>query len=424
MAHGIEDFGRAVRVVATAVVVVVPSAVEALVVAVAKGRDHARRRFYQRLTGLLMLLGPAFVKAGQVLGTRRDVLPPAMCDELARLQDNVAPLSAARSEQVLRRIYGSRLHTLFPEIDFRPIAGGSIACVYRATTESGREVALKVLRPEISGVMARDLRLMRRGSALVAKLPVFAGVPVVELIGQMCDAVLGQLDFAREADAMVRLRRNLAAVRRVRAPRVHEDLCRERCIVMDFVPDLDSSTARRCSPALRKRFADSGLTAIYQMLFVDGFVHCDLHPGNLYFTRAGEVIVLDAGFSVQLSDRLRRLFSEFFMNMAVGRGIRCAEIVVESSAGLRPDADLEGFTVRMADLVTRSHGLSAQEFSLIAFATEMFDLQRNHGVHAAPELIFPLLSLLVIEGTIRDLDPDIDFQETAKPVLNKGLFSA
>ncbi|WP_262391261.1 hypothetical protein [Nocardiopsis sp. CNR-923] len=112
------------------------------------------------------------------------------------------------------------------------------------------------------------------------------------------------------------------------------------------------------------------------------------------------------------------------MNMAVGRGVRCAEIVVESSAGLRPDADLEGFVERMAALVHRSHGLPAREFSLIAFATEMFDLQRRHGVHAAPELVFPLLSLLVIEGTIRELHPGIDFQETAKPMLNKGLFSA
>jgi ubiquinone biosynthesis protein len=125
---------------------------------------------------------------------------------------------------------------------------------------------------------------------------------------------------------------------------------------------------------------------------------------------------------VQLTDRLRRLFAEFFMNMAVGRGRRAAEIVVESATGLKDDADLEGFLTRMADLVERSHGLPAKEFSLVGFATEMFDLQRGHGVHAAPELIFPLLSLLVIEGTIRALDPDVDFQEAAKPVLVKGLF--
>jgi ubiquinone biosynthesis protein len=177
------------------------------------------------------------------------------------------------------------------------------------------------------------------------------------------------------------------------------------------------------SPAVtRRRFAASGLAAMYQMLFVDGFVHCDMHPGNLYFTSGAQVVVLDAGFSVQLTERLRRLFAEFFMNMSIGRGRRAAEVVLESSARLDPDADVEGFTVRMADLVERSHGVPAREFSLIGFATEMFDLQRRYGVHAAAELIFPLLSLLVIEGTIRDLDPGMDFQQAARPQLMLGLF--
>jgi ubiquinone biosynthesis protein len=191
---------------------------------------------------------------------------------------------------------------------------------------------------------------------------------------------------------------------------------------MEFIPGLELDAAQRCSAAAKKRFAASALTAIYHMLFVDGFVHCDMHPGNLYFTERGQVVVLDAGFSVRLTDRLRRLFAEFFMNMSVGRGTRCAEIVIESAAGTGPGADLDGFTVRMAELVERNHRVPAKNFSLIEFATEMFDLQRTHGVHAAPELIFPLLSLLVIEGTIRELDPHMDFQETARPVLMRGVF--
>jgi ubiquinone biosynthesis protein len=368
-------------------------------------------------------LGPAFVKAGQVLGTRRDVLPPALCAELAVLQDSVLPLSPTTSRERLAAIYGSALSQHFPEIDYRPVAAGSVACVYRARDAQGREVALKVRRHGIGALMEADLRLMRRGASLVARLPIFRGVPVRDIVGQMCDAVLAQLDFSREADNLIRLRENLCNVPRTWVPQVYLTNCSPECIVMEFIPDLDVHTPQDCPVSLRRRFAASGLAAIYQMLFVDGFVHCDLHPGNLYFTRSGNVVVLDAGFSVQLSDRLRRLFAEFFLNMAVGRGRRCAEIVIESSTGIREDADLAGFIERMAQLVERSYRLRAKEFSLIAFATEMFDLQRAFGIHAAPELIFPLLSLLVIEGTIRDLDPEIDFQETAKPVLNRGLFA-
>ncbi|RFU42300.1 AarF/ABC1/UbiB kinase family protein [Actinomadura logoneensis] len=431
------------------------------------------------------MLGPAFVKAGQVLGTRRDVLPGALCDELSMLQDAMPPMTPAQARRGLAAAYGpsgvegasgacrsfgsdrrSGVNEAssadgtggtggtdgtggvsgavpFGGLDWRPVASGSVACVYAATLPSGERVAVKLRRVGVERAMRRDLALLRGGARVAARLRPLRGVPVTEVVDGMCAAVLGQLDFAREADGLTRLRDALAAVPRVWVPKVHADASRPRCIVMEFVPGLALDTAASCPPALRRRFAASALTAVYHMLFVTGcrfaasaltavyhmlfvtgFVHCDMHPGNLYFTRSGQVVVLDAGFSVQLSDRLRRLFAEFFLNMATGRGRRCAEIVVESAAAVRPDADLEAFTVRMADLVERSHGLPAREFSLIAFAAEMFDLQRRHGIHAASELVFPLLSLLVIEGTIRDLDPGIDFQEVARPVLNRGLFGA
>ncbi|WP_367127559.1 ABC1 kinase family protein [Saccharothrix sp. HUAS TT1] len=402
----------------------VPVAVALPVVVLLRGTAGARRLGWATVATLLMRLGPAFVKAGQVLGTRRDVLPAGLCDELATLQDAVAPLSAARAERALADVYGDRLHDTFAEVDYSAVASGSIAGVYRARLTSGREVALKLRRPGVERVMRLDLGLMRRGAGLVSRLPPARGVPVVDVVDAMCAAVLGQLDFEREASSLARLRADLAVVPRVWVPGVVAEACRPECIVMEFIRDLDVDAASRCSPAARRKFAASGLTAIYEMLFVNGFVHCDMHPGNLYFTESAQVVVLDAGFSVQLTERLRLLFADFFLNMATGDGDKCAAIVVESSAEVRPDADLPGFLDRMADLVRRSHKLSARRFSLMAFAAEMFDLQRRHGIHAAPELIFPLLSLLVIEGTIRDLDPEVDFQELARPVLMKGRFGA
>ncbi|MFE9105982.1 ABC1 kinase family protein [Actinomadura geliboluensis] len=438
---------RAARVLATVVVLGAAALPGTVGLTLLRGPAAGRRHLYRRITRLLVALGPTFVKAGQVLGTRRDVLPAALCDELSLLQDSVGPLTAEQTRRGLAEAYGpvpakpvvdghaGNGHAgsgravdsrgggaPIRASDVTAVASGSVACVYEATLPSGARVAVKLRRPGIEAPMRRDLALMRAGARLAARVPPFRGLPVAEVVDSMCGAVLGQLDFAREAANLDRLRDTLATVPRVWVPKVHLDASRPRCIVMDFIPDLDVRAAESCPPAMRKRFAESALTAIYHMLFVTGFVHCDLHPGNLYFTRGGQVVVLDAGFSVQLSERLRRLFAEFFLNMATGRGRRCAEIVIESSAGVRPDADLEGFTVRMADLVERSHGLPAREFSLIAFAAEMFDLQRRFGIHAAAELIFPLLSLLVIEGTIRELDPSIDFQETAKPVLNRGLF--
>ncbi|ONI76377.1 2-polyprenylphenol hydroxylase [Actinosynnema sp. ALI-1.44] len=413
---------RAVKIVVLSTAVMLPAVLVGLLRAVISGRTAGKRHVYRQLTSLLMLLGPTFVKAGQVLGTRRDLLPAELCAQLSVLQDSVSPMNVEQTRLALREAYGDSVDEIFAEVDLQPVASGSVASVYRAGLGTGADVAVKLRRPGIEEVMRRDLTLIHKGAALVARLPVFRGVPVTEVVGAMADAVLGQLDFEREADALIRLRENLSAVPRVWVPQVYPEACTPQCVVMEYIPGLALDTAEHCTAAARKRFAASGLSAMYQMLFVDGFVHCDMHPGNLYFTSGAQVIVLDAGFSVQLSERMRRLFAEFFMNMSIGRGRKAAEIVIESSAGVRADADIEGFTVRMADLVERSHGQPAKEFSLIAFATEMFDLQRRFGIHAASELIFPLLSLLVIEGTIRDLDPNMDFQKAAEPMLMRGLF--
>jgi ubiquinone biosynthesis protein len=393
-------------------------------ITVVRGRPAGRRYLARQIARTVARMGPTFIKAAQVLGTRRDVLPPLYCDELSMLQDDVPGLNVHDSRAALQDAYGEQLDTVFDSVTYTPVASGSIACVYRATLPGGTSVAVKVRRPGIGPKMAADLELLRQGARLVARLPMFRGVPVKEVVASLCDSVLGQLDFAREGADLDRLRTDLGRVPRVRVPRVHPERSRPAAIVMDFVEGLAVETSRQCSPALRRTFGASTLTLVYEMLFINGFVHCDLHPGNLYFTRGGQVVVLDAGFSVQLSDKMRRLFADFFLNMSAGQGRRCAELVLESAIGMRDDADVPAFTEGVVDLVRRSHGLPAKEFSLISFAGELFDLQRRHGVAASPELVFPLLSLLVVEGTVRELDPELDFQATAKPVLTRALFSA
>jgi ubiquinone biosynthesis protein len=415
---------RALRVLGRVVAGTVVGFGGAAAAAARRGQPAARRELAHQATRLVIRLGPTFIKAGQILGTRRDVLPPMLCDELSALRDDVPPLSQRRSRAALKQVYGVQLDSVFASVDYAAVAAGSVACVYRATLRDGADVAVKLQRPGIGPLMAADLALLRRGAAVVARLRAFRGVPVREIVDHLCEAVLGQLDFDREADSLERMRANLAMLSRVRVPRVRPDASRSACIVMEYVPDLDVTTGARCSLVARREFAASTLNVMYQMLFINGFVHCDLHPGNLYFLPTGRVVVLDAGFSVQLSDTMRRLFADFFLNMSIGRGRRCAQIVINSAVGLRDGADVDGFTTDMATLVERNVGVPAKEFSLIGFATEMFELQRRYGIAATPELVFPLLSLLVIEPTVRDLDPDIDFQAVAKPVLNRAVFGS
>ncbi|WP_433315058.1 ABC1 kinase family protein [Micromonospora chersina] len=407
---------RGAFVVASSAAYLLPAAAGAAVLRPLRGRTAAARFFYRRLVRHLQRLGPAPVKFGQIMGTRRDLLPPLLCDELGRLHDRVRPMSGRQVRRALREAYGPDLGRHFTEVEATARASGSIAGVYRAVRPDGREVALKLQRPGIRRRMALDLALIHGAAALAEKLPPGRGVPLAELTGFVCAAVLGQLDCAGERVNLAELRRNFAESDNVWIPATLPELCRPNCLAMEFIPDLVARPVAEIDPARRPRLAARTVSAVYQMLFLDGFVHCDLHPGNVYF-KGPRVVVLDAGFSIRLDPTVRRQFADFFLGLALGRGRQCGEVVVDSAVRVAPDADVEGFIGRVAELVKRNTGVPAKEFQLTRFGTELFTLQRDFGLYAASEFVFPLLSLLVIEGTVRDLDPDIDFQAAARPML-------
>jgi ubiquinone biosynthesis protein len=296
------------------------------------------------------------------------------------------------------------------------VASGSIAGVYRATLPDGRSVALKLQRPDIRHHMTLDLSVIHSMSALAEHLPPFRGVPASQLTGFVCAAILGQLDFELEQENLDRIARNFAGMEYIWIPETLPELCRTECLAMEFIPDLVARPIADIDPVRRPVLAARTLSAVYQMLFMDGFVHCDLHPGNVYY-RGSKVVILDAGFSVRLPATVRRQFSDFFLGLALGRGRRCGEVVMESAMHVAPDADVEGFIAAISDLVMRYTGVPAKDFQLMRFGTELFRLQRDFGLYAASEFVFPLLSLLVIEGTIRGLHPEIDFQAVARPML-------
>jgi ubiquinone biosynthesis protein len=384
--------------------------------------ESRRRTLWRRLRDCLIECGPAFIKVGQVLGARRDLLPDALCDELSLLTDRVPPLKAAQSARLFAACYGSRLESDFRFINYEAVAAGSVAGVYEAMAADGRRVALKLQRPEAAKKIHDDLRIFRAGGRVVARVPAMRNVPVATVVQQVCDAIASQLDFAKERQALCALRDDLKGVPGVWVPAVHEDLSRPQCIAMEFIPDLSSDTMDSLPPALKRRAAVTTMTAMYEMLFVRGFVHCDLHAGNAYYLLSGQTVMLDAGFTQQLSDRMRRLFAEFFLCMSLGRGEKCAGLVLQSAESVRGGADIASFRSGIVDLVARNHGIPAASFSLISFARELFELQRRNGIVGGPELVFPLLALLVIEPMVRALDPELDFQELAKPVINRGLF--
>ncbi|GAA3727878.1 hypothetical protein GCM10022225_06600 [Plantactinospora mayteni] len=412
---------RVLCVLALGVVAAPGIALGALAVRCARGRTAAQRFAARRTARVLQRLGPAFVKAGQLVGTRRDLLPAAVVEELSALQESVRPLPERIARRALAQAYGTDLDRIFSTVRYEPVASGSVACVYRASLPSGEQVALKLRRPGVARRMAADLALIRAFVRLGARLPALRGVPVVAMVDRVCEAVRGQLDFVGEAAHLDLLGRHLVGLPVALVPAVHPELCRPTCLVMEFVPDLRLDAARDSGRLARSRLAHATLDVVFEMLFVNGFVHCDLHPGNLYHRSDGRVVVLDAGFCVWLPERTRWQFSEFFFNFGRGNGRRCAEVVIASAVGRRHDSDEQRFTAGVVDLVRRTSRVPARDFSLISFSAELFDLQRACGLYASPDFIFPLVSIMALEGTLRELDPHLDFQAAAMPTLLHAL---
>ena len=383
-----------------------------------RGMTPALTRVVPRL---LPRLGPFYVKGGQLLSTRHDLLPRPLCAALGSLVDQVPPPSYRELQAALTRAYGPAGERPFARLDLAPIASGSIATVHRAFLSDGTQVAVKVRRPRIARLMAMDLRLALAGARLAQRMPAQRGAPVEEMVRQVGGAIMGQLDFAAEVAALHLLRENLAPVAGVRLPEPYDELCRDGVVAMEFVEGLQRFRPGDLELEARRTVVRTILLAVFRMLFLDGIVHCDLHPGNLYLTRDGSVVILDAGFVVRLPESVRGQFAEFFKNMALGNGRRCAEVVIAGAARVPEPFDREGFTAAVVELVQDSSGAVARDFSLLEFAPRLFNLQRSFGLYAAAEFAFPLMSLLVLEGMIKDFDADVDFQAEAMPVLYTAL---
>ncbi|MCX2952859.1 ABC1 kinase family protein [Lentzea sp. NEAU-D7] len=396
-------------------VIAVPAVVARACVSRAEAGVVVRRRARR----LVVALGPAFVKGAQLLSSRRDVLPAAWCEALVDLHDRVPPMPVRVARRVLRSAYGGDPPVA---VDWDSVRSGSIACVYRGELD-GRAVALKVRRPRVRRLIEQDFAIMRAGAAVMQRLPWFRGLPAVAVLRQIGAAVAAQADFDAEAGALAELRASLADVDYLHIPRPLPEHSAQGVLVMEFVDGLAPLVTASTAPARRAELARRVLFCVYRMLFLDGLVHCDMHPGNLYLGRDGRIVLLDAGFVVRLEPRVRRLFAEFFMHMARGDGPHCAEILRDSAEGVAEWADVAAFRRGTIALIEESSGRAARDFSLVRFATRLFDLQRVNGLFAAPEFIFPLLALLVLEGRINELDEEVDFQAESIPVLTKAVMS-
>lgn len=387
------------------------------VLARARGRGTVGEPVIAALPDVIERLGPAFVKFAQIASTRHDALPPRVCSALSRLYSEVKPIPPDVMRKVVADAYEGRPQDTFEQIDTEPLGSGSIACVYGAVLVDGTPVALKVRRPHVEELVHRDVALIQGVIDLVARLPALRAVPLSEMGRAVGVAVIGQLDFDAEAVDLEVLGRSFSQLEAVTVPRVVTAASRPGCLVMELLDLRPESSMDQLPAPSRELLARQTLQAVFDMLFRSGVVHCDLHPGNLVLTGSGRIGIIDAGFVCRVPVHVRRQLALFFLNLGFRNGPNCAQAVIGSAAAVGPDADLAGFEAAMCDVVDRYGGVPAREFDLIAFSVGLFDAQQRHGIYASSEFVFPLLSLLMVEGLVRRLDPQLDFQALARPTV-------
>lgn len=380
-----------------------------------RGRIEAQTRLARRAVRRVERLGATYVKFGQMIASRADLLPPHVIAELATLLDEVTPMSARAFERQWRAARLRRPELAALSFTGRCLGSGSIACVYEATlpgTDGDATLAVKLQRPGIAKLMATDLALLTAFTRLAEKLPQAGGAPMADLIDYMNRAIYGQLDFVREAVHTEQLAKNLASLPGVVVPTVRGELSDGQVLVTDLIPGLSDSGPAALDPEQRSVAAALALAAVGQMVFSDGFVHCDLHPGNLYIRADGSVVILDAGYCVDMPEPIRDHLAEFFSNLLAGNGVRCGEIMYDSALNSDSGGDRAVFIGEIAELVAASTG-PGHRFEMAEFGQGVFEAQNRHGVHPPSDFAFPLMSLMIVEGTLRSFWPDLQMPGAA-----------
>ena len=362
---------------------------------------------------LFRRLGATFIKVGQIMSTRPDLLPPYIITALSRLQDDVGPFSFAQVQKTLEQDFGRPLAELFAEFQVVPIASASVAQVHKARLPGGELVAVKVRRPDIEDLCAFDLGVMRIYAAILELIPSLRLLAPVDSVDQFGRAIHMQLDFTVEARNNHRFRKNFAADPEIIIPRLYEALCSRRVLVMEFIDGVKILDFKR-SGAEPRRLGKLGFRLMLQMVFADGFVHADLHPGNILVTPEGKVALLDLGLVAELDDLHRSIFARYFAAWASGDGQTMADIMVSHSPVPSVD-NHEKFRAAIQEFVDRLHGKRLNEVEVASVVYEMLQILRRHRVRVNATFTMVNIAIAVTEGIGKQLDPTLDLLAEATP---------
>ena len=377
----------------------------------------------ERLRLALEELGPIFVKFGQALSTRRDLLPADIADELAKLQDRVPPFPGSVARAGLEHSYGRSLGELYADFSTEPLAAASIAQVHVARRLDGREVVIKLLRPGVRAQIGRDLEVMAAMATMAERWwPEARRLKPIEVVREYHQTVLDELDLMREAANASQLKRNFAGSALLYVPEVHWDLCRAEVMVMERIHGvpIGDLAALRARGVDFRRLAENGVEIFFTQVFRHNFFHADMHPGNIFVLaddpKLPRYAAVDFGIVGTLAARDQRYLAEIFLAVFDRDYRRVAELHIQ--AGWVPPATrVEAMESTVRTICEPIFDRPLREISFGTVLLRLFAALQRFDGQIQPQLILLQKTLLNVEGLGRQLYPDLDIWKTAAPVL-------
>ena len=377
----------------------------------------------------LQALGPVFIKFGQMLSTRRDLLPPHIANELALLQDRVAPFDTERAQHIIRQsLQVTSLDEVFSEFDTTPLASASIAQVHAARLKEGDiDVVVKVLRPDIRKTIVADTELMMTLAKVLQKwLPDGKRLRPVEVVKEYEKTIVDELDLTREAANGMQLGRNFEGSEALYVPTIYSDYCRANVLVMERIYGIPISNIEALieQNTNLRILAERGVEVFFTQVFRDSFFHADMHPGNIFVSREHpdnpQYIAIDFGIVGTLNQEDKRYLAENFIAF-FNRDYRKVAQLHADSGWVPSDTNIDEFEVAIRTVCEPIFQKPLAEISFGNVLVQLFNTARRFNMVVQPQLVLLQKTLLYVEGLGRQLYPQLDLWQTAKPFLENWL---
>ncbi|MEW5291438.1 ubiquinone biosynthesis regulatory protein kinase UbiB [Erwinia papayae] len=389
---------------------------------------HKKQPLGERLRLALEQLGPVWIKFGQMMSTRRDLFPPHIADQLAMLQDRVAPFDGVKARQQIELSLGCPLEKFFDDFVITPLASASIAQVHTATLkENGRQVVIKVIRPDILPVIKADMKLIKRMARWVPRLlPDGRRLRPQEVVADYEKTLIDELNLLREAANAIQLRRNFDNNKMLYIPEIFSDYCSETMLVMERIYGIPVNDVVQLEQhgVNMKLLAERGVQVFFTQVFRDSFFHADMHPGNIFVSyehpEDPQYIGIDCGIVGSLNKGDKRYLAENFIAFFNRDYRKVAELHVDSG-WVPPDTNVEDFEFAIRTVCEPIFEKPLAEISFGHVLLNLFNTARRFNMEVQPQLVLLQKTLLYVEGVGRQLYPQLDLWKTAKPFLEDWI---